>query len=242
MPPNTRVIELCLTYRCNVQCANCSNLCTQAPAGAEWDLPFDEIRRFVEESIALKWEWDKIVLHGGEPTLRTDIVEVAREVMRIREYRPSCELEICTNGTNSDICQQVQDLGWHAGIAPKHGAGLTPTGDPVRYIPVNESPLDLGLQHDRECFQSYRCGICLNRDGYWPCSPMAAAARVFGYESEIESVDELGAYAVGLFDDYLLRHCGHCGFSLPGRRLVTEQTSTETWSKLFANYNRRRQH
>jgi hypothetical protein len=223
--PNIRHIELCLTYRCNVPCPNCSNQCTQAPAAG--DLPLAEIQRFVAESLELDWDWEWIVFHGGEPALHPEFPAICEILQAYREASGStARLFVTSNGTMPQRVERAIKMGFAPAIAPKRG-------QPLPYVPVNESPTDLGLEHSEGCFQSWRCGICLNYLGYFECSPAAAAARVFGYGPIVKNLRHVTAER--LASGYKM-HCRHCGFALPGRRRVTKQTSTPTWERALADY------
>jgi hypothetical protein len=124
-------------------------------------------------------------------------------------------------------------MGINLGISEKHVRNQMANGSPIAYVPVNESPEDLGLSHDDGCFQTANCGICRNYLGFWPCSPMAAAARVFGYITPVLKVSDITVEGMG---DLLPMHCKHCGFSMPDRERVIDQVSTQTWIDGFQQY------
>ena len=224
--PNFKTVELCLTYRCNLKCNNCSNLCTQAPINSDGDLRLCEIDFFLNDIEGKGVE--QITLHGGEPVLNPNIDIIVEKLCAFRE-KTGVRLWLLSNNSNDRIRQKITSI--HVkyniplGIATKDGNNLP-------YIPVNESPSDLELDYTLGCFQTSDCGICFNYLGYFPCSPMAAAARVFGFAG-VQLIDHLD---IETCNEFFNLHCKHCGFAIPDRRRVTEQTSTETWIKNFNEY------
>lgn len=223
--PNFKTVELCLTYRCNLRCNNCSNLCTQAPITFDGDLTINDIDFFLNDIEGKGVE--QITLHGGEPVLTPNIDLIIEKLCTFRK-KTGIRLWLLSNNSNDKIRQKITDI--HVkyniplGIATKDGNNLP-------YIPVNESPIDLGLDYTLGCFQTSDCGICFNYLGYFPCSPMAAAARVFWFTG-IKTFDNL----TNKWEEYFNLHCKHCGFALLNRRRVTEQTSTKTWVEKFNEY------
>ena len=237
--PNLKKIELCLTYRCNVKCANCSNLCTQAPAGKDADLSTADIERFIEQSIGCGRKWGLITLHGGEPVLNPAIHQICEMLRKYRElHSANTRISLLSNGSTPAILRQVHQLcsefGFEPGISEKVKSNHRGDGTPIPYVPVNISPEDKGNSYTIGCFQTTDCGICLNYAGYWPCSPMAAAARVFGYQPMAKTVAELT-------EDVLAKgfelHCKHCGFAGSAPRVIG-QASSKTWIEAFARYSK----
>jgi hypothetical protein len=235
--PNIYRLELCLTYRCNVRCKNCSNLCTQAPYVG--DLTLLSIENMLKESVECNHKWARIVLHGGEPTLHPEYMEICRMVAQYRDtYNNEVTLHSCSNGTNSFVESQLaksSELRIKSEVSVKVGTNRRAGGDDIPYIPVNESPDDLKEPFDLGCFQTTECGICYNYLGFFACSPAGAAARVFGFPPACTSVKDLTA---SVLTCVYTQHCKHCGFAMPGRRRVIEQTNTQTWQAAFDAYGR----
>ena len=228
--PNFGLIELCLTYRCNLKCNNCSNLCTQAVASS--DLTPDDIEYFLDDISKADHKVGQITIHGGEPVLNPWIMDIIKQLVTFRSTFGT-NLWLLTNNSSPKIRSLITkiscDYSIPLGIATKNGS-------PIAYHPVNESPEDLGENYSIGCFQTENCGICFNNLGYFPCSPLAAAARVFDYKPTAVSIKQL---TLERCNEYFEMHCKHCGFAMKDRRRVTEQTNTETWQKAFSNYQRK---
>ncbi len=71
-------LRLSVTDACNFRCVYCLPNGFQKPEGSEPHLGLDEIRRLVTAFASMGF-W-KVRLTGGEPTLRRDILEIARAV------------------------------------------------------------------------------------------------------------------------------------------------------------------
>lgn len=223
--PNFGIVELCLTYKCNMRCNNCSNLCTQAPYGG--DLTPDDVEYFLDD--IKDSHVGHITIHGGEPVLNPWIFDIIKLLAEHRE-KYGTKLWLLTNNSSPAIRERTTRINCDYDIA----LGIsTKDGRPMLYHPINESPEDIGEEYSIGCFQTSTCGICFNNLGYFPCSPMAAAARVFGYNRAAVSIKHL---TEDVCNDYYKLHCKHCGYAMKDRRRVTEQTSTKTWEDKFEDY------
>jgi cyclic pyranopterin phosphate synthase len=84
-----RYLRLSLTERCNFSCSYCSPL----PAEGREALTREDIARLVR--ILAPMGIERVRLTGGEPTLRRDLLEVARDVAAVPGIQ---ELALTTNG------------------------------------------------------------------------------------------------------------------------------------------------
>jgi hypothetical protein len=213
-------------------------LCTQAPF--DGDLSPADIEVFLLDSIRHKHNWGMITIHGGEPVLNPWIYDIVRLLV---EYRKSvgCKLWLLTNNSSPEIREKVSRISTRyeipLGISTKIGKNIDAYGNLIDYITVNYSPCDSGKDYELGCFQTENCGVCYNYQGYFPCSPMAAAARVFGYKQAAKSISDL------TYDkcvEYFKLHCKHCGFAAVDKQRANQQVTSTTWSKALLNYNSRR--
>jgi len=234
--PNLGILELHISYRCNLRCNNCSNLCTQAPA--TFDLTVEDIKKLLADSLACGRKWGMITIHGGEPTVHPQYYQICETLLAYKkEHNPDMVLWFLTNYSTDIIkerANKIKELGIPLGLAPKKDKNQNPNGSWIPYVPVNESPIDLGAEFTLGCFQTETCGIAYNYLGFFECSPAASAARVFGYDSPVKEVKDLTAEKLSAC---FPEHCKHCGFAMPDRRRVTEQVTTATWEKKLGEYN-----
>lgn len=87
-----------ITNKCNSKCCFC---CNDSGIG-ENELDFPEIREIVKE--LLKWDCMRIIIGGGEPLVRKDIIDILK-LFENEKNKPA----IATNGIllNEDIIKQI---------------------------------------------------------------------------------------------------------------------------------------
>ena len=104
-------VHVDLTHRCNMECANC-----YVP---NRNIPDMDSRRLFDVLAKLPNRTD-IRLMGGEPTLRMDLPEIIREVVK-HGHRPV----LATNGlklAHLDYCQTLKDAGLRYVLLSMNGA------------------------------------------------------------------------------------------------------------------------
>jgi hypothetical protein len=238
--PNLNTVELCITYRCQNRCNNCSNLCTQAPATG--DLSLDDIDNFIAESVTNNHQWKVITIHGGEPTKHENFIEICKKLIDYKnKNNPQCVVWVVSNGygeETEELLIESANLGVANGISFKPGTNIDASRNPIWYVPVNDSPTDNGASSFLGCFQPKDCGVCRNYLGWYECSPAAAAARVFSYDPVSTT---LKYFLDKMRDEKVvtkcyLSHCIHCGFSWSGRQREIKQVTSKTWADALERY------
>ena len=116
MPP--RELHLELTYRCNTACI----MCNLRHLKAENELSADEIARVVSGSQLLSF-LTYIVLSGGEPWLREDIVDIVRF---FKGQYPRANILVLSNLTDTDLA-----LGALSRIASRAGLDRVSLGSSI---------------------------------------------------------------------------------------------------------------
>jgi hypothetical protein len=179
-----------------------------------------------------------ITVHGGEPVLNPVIDEICELLVHYKNrFNPKCIIYLLTNNSCREVRHRTTTLhvkhGIPLGISTKRDTNQGWDGSPIAYVPVNASPADLGIDHENGCFQTSNCGVCYNKKGFFGCSPMAAAARVFGYEPTAKSIKDFTPERI---KDHMALHCKHCGFSAPSLERETAQRSTPTWKEKLERY------
>lgn len=229
-------IEIHLTYKCNCSCSNCLTLTSQAPSSDIISL--GDIRRFIAESIELDWKWQKIALHGGEPTLHPQCMEIIELFAEYRnKYNQNLSMTLCTNGISSatkTLIRIARIKRYNIEIGPKN---LKTMQSNSPYVPVNIAPVDVGHKSTLGCYMTNECGIALNSSGYFECSSAAAASRVFKWGPITRSLKEMNIFRVV---DAYHRHCKYCGFSAPDLERTTIQEISKTWRTVLDRYNKGR--
>src|SRR5208282_5571222 len=87
-------LRVSITDRCNYKCVYCRT----GEVGAQYpELVFDEYLRLIELFVGLGIT--KVRLTGGEPLLRRDLVDLVRELKRLRTVEgEALDLAVTTNG------------------------------------------------------------------------------------------------------------------------------------------------
>lgn len=100
-------IELLISSKCNLRCGMCNVWrLPESPDAKEAELSTNEITDFLEKAARLGTKF--LGLSGGEPTLRSDLVEVIRKAKRT-----GLEVTLITNGTNikNDLAKKIVESG-----------------------------------------------------------------------------------------------------------------------------------
>lgn len=100
-------LRLSVTDRCNFRCVYCLPNGYQGSERPESELSIDEMRRLVTGFSSLGVF--KVRLTGGEPTVRRDIVEIAKTISKVPGIR---KLGITTNGNRlAELARPLFDAG-----------------------------------------------------------------------------------------------------------------------------------
>lgn len=212
---NHRLIEIDLTYRCNLRCINCNRSCTQSPSLLE--LPVTRIDSFIAQSITQRAPWDRIRLLGGEPTLHSDFFGVIELLRSYRKtYRPNLRIVVCTNGTGRRVQQRLGRI--PSDIEIKN---TFKTGGQRLFRPFNMAPLDSPVFRFSDfscgCRILLDCGLGLTPMGYYACAVAGAIDRIFQFKAgrqQLPTPDDDLTDHLRLF----CRYCGHFGFQWPTRK------------------------
>jgi hypothetical protein len=195
----------------------------------------ETIRAMLEESARLNWPWERLVLHGGESALHPQFDELCQALQHYQRHQnPSVKNYLCTSGWSKKIQDQMkvaEARGIIIANSRKDGSDFPPS-----HIPLSVSPVDLGEDYHLGCFQSSDCGIAFTNQGFYECSPAAAAYRVFGYEPMVKELKDLTAEKLA---EGFAKHCSTCGyariFKLRGNKEAPEGSAER--SLFYADLN-----
>ena len=239
---NMYVLSPTITWKCNASCDNCSSLCGSGQAPSNEDMTIENIQKLIDESIELKYPWQKWAVSGGEPACHPKCEEI---ILMMEEYRkkhnPKILLTIVTNGYS----QKSKDMNV---FALKHNFEIENSNKSeaiikkttkIPYIPFNISPKDVKYNVTMiSCDQGERCGLSLTNQGYWECTPAAAAWRVFNDYKPI--CIDLKDLTEELVYKNMEHDCLNCGFALYQAPRVYDQTTSKTWRIAFENYKNKK--
>jgi hypothetical protein len=226
------LIEIDVTYACNLGCFNCNRSCEQAATGEHMSVR--QIERFVAESVARGIRWERIRLLGGEPTLHPDIFAILDLLRAYRnEHSPATRLEIGTNGYGGKV-RRVLAL-----IPPDVTVIDTRKTGPVQpaFKTFNVAPQDLlayrWADYRNGCWIIEKCGTGLGPSGYYPCAVAAGIDRIVGHDVGRHRLpdDEDG------MEDQLARFCRLCGHFKQERNGPTSgPVQSRSWRDAYARY------
>ncbi|HEV7590055.1 MAG TPA: radical SAM protein [Longimicrobium sp.] len=234
-------IEIDITYLCNLHCLNCNRSVRQAREALH--MPVEQVRQFVEESIARRKRWSRIRVLGGEPTLHPEFLPIIEELRRYRAWHPECVVEVVTNGHGPKVQAQLQQLPKDLWVENSKKIGpVQPSFGPFNLAPVD----DAGFRHadfSNGCAIIRDCGMGLTPLGYYPCAVAGGIDRITG--------NGLGRTGLpGDADDMeeaLRKLCRLCGRFRDGhyvpknlRPPLEEEKISPAWKRLYAEWHERR--
>jgi cyclic pyranopterin phosphate synthase len=123
-------LRVSLTQRCNLRCPYCHRE-GQTPSSGSREMTADEVVRIVRVAVGLGI--NHVKLTGGEPLLRSDVIEIVEDLAKIEGLR---DLSMTTNGTRLSVLAERL-----------HKAGLQrvnvnlPSLDPKTYSELNGGDL-----------------------------------------------------------------------------------------------------
>ncbi|MFP4145077.1 MAG: radical SAM protein [Phycisphaeraceae bacterium] len=231
------LIEIDITYACNLRCMNCNRSVRQAPEPLH--LPLTTIREFVDESLASSKWWQRIRVLGGEPTLHPQFFEILAELERYRAVFPSCLIEVATNGYGEAVTSRLAQLPSHIWIdnSGKHSP-LQPSFGPFNDAPADD-PRYRPADYTNGCAIMHDCGMGLTPQGYFPCAVAGGIARITGSQLNRPSLPEDGDAML----DILAASCRLCGRFRDGHYLprnlrpaLAGEVMSPSWVRLYTEW------
>jgi len=231
-------VELEINTACDLACFACDRF---SDVTTDLNMTVGQVALFFAESKELNWEWERIRLLGGEPTLHPDFQVIAEMAIDYRNEHPACFLQVLSNGNGKharwkDFCAQ-HNISLHVeGKSP----GVQPAWfNNTRITPVDRDP-SVGELPPCGIFDIRGCGIGLTRYGYFLDGAGASAARVAGHDIGKQSLREVTWQAMQDQAKVLCRICGH--WNPTSGPVVTElvsktgQVTGPFWTKKLAEY------
>lgn len=200
-------IEIDLTEFCDMRCHQCTRAVWEAPSDRM--IRPDTVARFVCESLAVGYPWQRIHIIGGEPTLHPRFLDICGILAHYKTQRPDCVVELRTNG--GPAYQKVKDL-IQKGIDISGAQEGKVNGDDPRHHDHHVAPRDYQVDvSGLYCQCATHCGLGLGPYGYLPCHLCAGLVRVFAIDAAVQSLRDVTPewwYAA------LDKFCDKCGFVL----------------------------
>lgn len=237
--PSLNLIEIDITFDCNLKCYNCDRSCTQAPSNERMSI--GQIAKFIEETKSLCKQWSRIRILGGEPLLHPNILEILEMLLiHINKESPKTILELVTNGHGEVVNKMINNL--------PDGIKLNNTEKKGRFQEKFE-PFNLAMSDERKhfltdyqnrCWIPEYCGIGLNKYGYYVCAVGGSIDRVEGSNIGLRKIPQ----SIEEFEQQskdLCKLCGHFQFRrftpIDKRKPVNGEPKSSTWILLYDKYN-----
>ncbi len=231
------LLEIDITYQCNLKCNNCNRSSAQAPDKIHIGL--EEISQFVEDSLCQHRSWRKIRILGGEPTLHTELNEILSELHRLKIAQPDLCIQLVTNGYGPRVNTVISKLpDWLSIENSAKTDSIQPDFGPFNLAPV-DSWYHKFSDYSNGCDIARTCGLGLTPQGYYPCAVAGGIDRVLnqknGRQRLPSSDDEMR--------DLMKSACGLCGRFRDGHyvppklrpKILVQQTSM-TWKNIYRDW------
>jgi hypothetical protein len=229
-------VELEITSFCSLACLNCDRSVRQAPTREYMSL--EQIEKFVTESLDLKWNWERILILGGEPTLHPQFFEAMGIIKKYKDAYPECIVEIATNGYGPKVNRILAQMPEWILIR-----NTTKESNDQHFSSYNMAPMDnvkyRQADFSKGCWITEQCGIGLTPHGFYPCGAGASVDRVFGFDIGIKQLSNLNRKSM---KEKLKMLCGYCGHYKENyrRETISEEQISLTWEKGLKTYKRKR--
>ncbi len=225
---NKNLVEIDITWECNVGCYNCNRSCGKAPTKDR--MTVDQIKKFIQETKDCSLRAIKVI--GGEPTLHSDFKEIMGLV-----YDHGMRIESQITIYSNMYAQESRDL---VAELPKNVVRVRTekTGKINKFQPFNLAPIDEDIQFDysQGCMCAFHCGILVTRYGYYGCPVLGGIDRVIEFDLGARSWDEMTKEKFKVQCEEL---CPYCGFNFNFHKdtFVTEEKISESWQEFYKQYN-----
>ncbi|WP_111710174.1 glycosyltransferase [Lutibacter citreus] len=244
--PNQNIIEIDITYDCNLKCIGCNRSCTQAPTTESLDI--SDIEKFIKDSISLNKKWELINVLGGEPTIHPDFEEIVNLIHNnyIESFSQETILQVVSNGVEKrsrDLCEKVKKL---KNVRIDYGS-FKESKNVEYFSPFNDAPIDddnfKGADYKKGCWVTSYCGIGLNKRGIYACSVIGGIDRLKGGNKAINGLLDLSKERLEKQLEEFCKYCGNfkaynqnAGDFIP--RIEKEpfkNVVTKSWKEIYKN-------
>lgn len=235
------MIEIDITYACNLACFNCNRSVRQAPENLHISLA--QVEAFVDDSIARDKRWRRIRVLGGEPTFHPKFTEIISELRRYQSWHTDCIVEVVTNGHGERVERKLATLSMGIWVDNSRKVGdLQPAFGPFNLAPVDD-PKYRNTDYSNGCIIMQSCGMGLTPMGYYPCAVAGGIDRIIeaglGQSKLPNDNDDMGELA-----RQLCSLCGRFrdGFHVPKplRPPLLDEKISPTWQRLYEGWRIRK--
>jgi hypothetical protein len=229
------LMEIDLTYLCNLSCHHCNRSCPQAPSDDR--ISIEQIKKMLAESVAKKITWKRMRLLGGEPTLNPDLVAIVKEIFNYKkEYSPDMQIILVTNGVLDKSRELALELNRDYEVIIEDSSK-----QPFRqleFIAFNQAPLDdpkyKDVDYTNGCHILKDCGLGFTPYGFYPCAIAGGIDRILGKDIARKSVPETDDEML----DQLETLCAWCGHFRMNYGSAKDQGASPSWISTYEEYRK----
>lgn len=175
------LLEIDLTYACNLRCFNCNRSCEQLPGTDR--LTLAQINRFLAECVASGTRWERVRVLGGEPTLHPEFFEVLDALRAWRDaHAPDAEIAVTTNGHGAEVLARVARIPPDVAVNNTAKASREQEGFALFNVAPIDAPAWAGADFSNGCWITTHCGTGLTPTGIYPCAVAGGIDRVMGWD------------------------------------------------------------
>lgn len=235
------LIEIDITYQCNLKCNNCNRSSAQAPDNVHIDL--SQIVNFVEESLKRKRPWKRIRILGGEPTLHPEFKQIIDQLLKLKTHSPETVIELVTNGYGRKVNAALEHIPKDIRVENSYkSSNIQPSFGPFNMAP-QDSIWYKFADYSNGCDIASSCGMGLTPQGYYPCAVAGGIDRVLGLKRGRQSLPSSDDDMSDLMD-IACRLCGrfYDGHYVPDklRPSLVVQKNSRSWEKHYKDWAQRR--
>ncbi|MCC6426033.1 MAG: radical SAM protein [Phycisphaerales bacterium] len=232
------LLEIDITYLCNLHCDNCNRSVSQARDTMH--MPLESVVAFVDEWVRRGKRWRRIRVLGGEPTLHPEFQSIVRELLRYREWHPACIVEVVSNGYGPRVIRELEALPPDVMVDNTAKTGpMQPHFGPFNLAPVDD-PRYLLTDYRNACSIARDCGMGLTPMGYYPCAVAGGIDRIAGAGLGALSLPDDGDDMTTAVES-LCRLCGRFrdGHFVPRvlRPRLEEERVSRSWRALYERWH-----
>lgn len=240
--PTEDLIEIDVTYECNLKCVGCNRSCRQAPD--ETRLSPAQLQKFIDETISTGRKWKRIRVLGGEPTTHPEIVQI---LWMLADYKTECNpdvfLEVVTNGLWEGLHSLIRAFPLSVAVTNTHKASATSN----KFESFNLAPKDDYHQAFTDfrngCWIMEECGLGLTPYGYYPCAVAGGIDRVIGLNIGLKHLpsEAQDGHTLTTQQRSLCQWCGHFRsrekLHTKDRPIASEPLYSLSWVKAYGSYS-----
>jgi hypothetical protein len=193
-------------------------------------MSLEHVRRLVDESIQLNYQWEKIGILGGEPTLHPELEEIILILQTYTQKFPKADLFLATNYHGGAVRHKVKALQKKIRVVKSRK-----NNNPWWFNNINLTQIDHSdIIHN--CNIASGTGLGYTNRGYFPCGAGAAIARVLGMDIGLKSLAEVNQTSIR---EMLKKLCPYCGHGL-AIKVGKNNSTSPFWEEAYRNYREKK--